>query len=343
MDIDSIIYPPGLCPRISFIIDQVYRSQHPCDYCDKEMLPGDLRVQQRSKSYHLACYRPDIRMRIEQQNVKNHAQNEEKKQFELWLSRYNEAFRTVGTGEAQKWKVRLLGRYGKRRELVEALKYLSARELACTVSLVSKDWRAQSLDTEIWTSLIHLSYPGTPSLPYHPRICYQYLYLSCCYGCSCLFPPCSEVLTKHPVTCQPLCKDCFPKQFFNPVMVENYCVYLGINRDYIRSANVRTFMLGSKFSLMPYEAKRKIVALRKRRMEALCARMRNTQTAEYLSTIDVETTYKKKDVDNLLKKTPNLSISAALNHLFFAVECSALVLKRPSTCHIPALKRPKLG
>jgi len=342
MDIDSVSYPPGLCPRISFIIDLVSRSLHHCDYCDEEMRPGDLRVQQRSKSYHLACYRPDIHMRIERQNVRNQVESGSKGTFEAWLKRYNEEFRTVGKAEVEGWKVKSYGQFGRRRELVEAFKGLSVKDLACSVSRVCKAWRAQSLDSEIWTSLIQCSFPSAPALPYSPRLCYQYLYLSCCYGCSLLFPPASEVLTKHPVTAQPLCQDCFPRQFFNPVLVVSYCEYLGVSGDYLRSAQVRTFRLGSKLCLMPYEAKGRIVALRKDRMVKLVNRMKETPAEKYLLDIDLETYYKRKDVQQVLDCAPNLSISTSLYHLFYAADSTALTLKRPSIGQIKAAKRAKL-
>lgn len=275
-------------------------------------------------------------MRIERQNVRNQV---ESRQFEVWLQRYNEEFRTVGRKEVEEWKVKMYGKYGRRRELIEAFKGLSAKDLAWSVSRVCKDWRAQSLDPEIWTVLMQDSYPSVPSLPYHPRLGYQYLYLSCCYGCHFLFSPSSEVLTKHPVTSQPLCQDCFPRQFFNPVLVDSYCEYLGVSMDYMRSAQVRTFRLGSKICLMPYEAKGKIVALRKGRMRKLRERMRD----KYLFTIDLETSYKRKDVEQVLGCAPSPSLSAALYRLFYTVESTALALKRPSIAQIKAAKRTKLG
>ena len=345
MDFDSVIYPPGLCPRISLQVDLVSRSHQPCSTCSLPFSPGQLRIQSRSKHYHLPCFTPELHMRIEPQFIRKQVQGDDWTRFELWLTHYNSQFLTVSVKEIDSWTVSISGKFERKRHLLEVFKYLPIHEIAWKIPLVSKSWRAHSLDPEIWSHLLSHSYPlSHTNTKSASRSTYLYHHFLSCYGCACLLSPSSEVLVKHPVTSQPLCKTCFPKQFYNPALVSSFCEFLGVSKDYLKAANVRIFPIDSKYCVMPFEAKPKIIEYRRKRLQKISDRGGfPVSIKKYWGSVDLEGCYKKKDVEKLIANAPNPTVSAQLRYLFYSVESSAVVAKRPATAYFYAVKRAKIG
>ena len=344
MDLDSLHYPPGLCPRNSLLIDQVRSSKDLCILCRQSWEPESVRVHQRSRLYHLDCFKPDNPMRIYLKDVKLSQLNDTNvRTVERWLERYNAQFRTVSGKEVVQYTAHTPALSVRRRELLETFKFMSVKECATALSRVSTAWRAHSLDPEVWAALLAKTYPLVHSPD--PRTAFILEYHLSCYGCADRLPPGTDLITKHPVTGQPLCEKCFPRQVYNRVSLESYCEYLGVTGGYLKESGVRTFQVGSRQFVMPFEVRRRVTEYRRERVKEVGGTL-GVQSKGELQRLDPGEVYHLKDVMTVMALAGSKEVRRAIREVFLQEKASAppaSLKRKPRSSPPPPCKLRKVS
>jgi hypothetical protein len=256
---------PGLT-RLSLLIEAAPTGLTHCKGCQKKIGCGEARVafHRRCASslfYHVYCYSPAIRARIDMNNVKI-VGTEIQEEVEEWVNDWNRQFDLSPASVKSFTEKRIKTETSQqKRILLEAFKYLDAISIVKLVTEVCKEWYHVSWEEELWQVLTRSYFP-TWRGKQASRTEFITVWMTCCAHCE------KELKNtkRHmvcPITFRPKCLSCFQDPKNRPMRLNWAKNEYYLSKSMIKSLNIPIFTYDNEESIYLYQSADQIIARRR--------------------------------------------------------------------------------
>lgn len=248
----------------SLFIEEAPTNVTSCSHCTYLIELGDLRVtfyrsQRTSVYYHLSCFTPFTRLRIDERDLDSGVIREKSKENQErlrdWLAQWNKQFllskhdldsitrKSIATSPPP-----------TRRVLLEAFKFLNPVCLGASVSLVCKAWYHVSWEEELWQVV---------GLPAHSKEKYLQHLLTTCIHCQEVLAPEARFMV-CPLLRRPKCRRCYSKKKYRPFRVQWARSAYKLTRDYLVKVGATLFEFDGQECCYLHQVKKLVDSHRKK-------------------------------------------------------------------------------